>query len=256
MSAVARSVTAVPVRQVWECMGTVFSVDVRDGGVDRSVLADVVAFSHWVDDTFSPYRSNSVVSRIARGALTQSSCDADVREVLDMCDALTLQTGGYFSATATGSYDPSGYVKGWAIKEISDRLQRAGSSSHCVNGGGDVQCIGEAAIGRPWRIGIAHPLQRDRYVRVVQGDGVLAVATSGGAERGAHIVDPTTGMRPSGLASVTLVGTDIAEVDAYATACVAMGVDCLDWLATRPELRAVLVRTDGTVVTTANWATS
>jgi thiamine biosynthesis lipoprotein len=256
MSNAARSVTALPIRRVWECMGTVFSVDVRDGGVDRAVIDDLVAWSHWADATFSTYRPDSVVSRIARGELSRSSCSADVLEVLDHCDALTLITGGYFTANPDGALDPSGYVKGWAISRISQRLQQAGSTSHCVNGGGDVQCIGEAAVGRPWRVGIAHPLQPDRYVRVVQGSGVLAVATSGGAERGAHIVDPHTGSRPTGLASLTLVGTDVAEVDAYATACIAMGANCLDWLAERPHLRAVLVRSDGDVLTTPNWATS
>lgn len=57
----------------------------------------------------------------------------------------------------------------------------------------------------------------------------LAVATSGTAERGAHILHPRTG-RPaaSGLLSITLVGRHLTDTDAYATAAFAMGPDALD----------------------------
>ena len=50
-----------------------------------------------------------------------------------------------------------------------------------------------------------------------------AVATSGTAERGAHIVNPRTGDTAVGLASVTVIGQSLAFADAYATAAFAMG---------------------------------
>ena len=68
-------------------------------------------------------------------------------------------------------------------------LTAAGSVNHCVNGGGDVQCAGSAAPGQPWRIGITDPLRPDEFAGVVAGID-LAVATSGRAERGAHISSP------------------------------------------------------------------
>jgi thiamine biosynthesis lipoprotein len=52
-----------------------------------------------------------------------------------------------------------------------------------------------------------------------------AVATSGTAERGAHIIDPHTGRPAAGLASLTVTGPSLALADAYATAAVAMGPD-------------------------------
>ena len=103
-------------------------------------------------------------------------------------------------------------------------LGEAGARNVCVHAGGDVCVRGERAPGRPWRVGIQHPWQRDRVAAVLCTRG-LAVATSGAYERGAHIVDPRTGRAPQGVASVTVLGPDLAIADAYATAAFAMGVE-------------------------------
>jgi thiamine biosynthesis lipoprotein len=57
---------------------------------------------------------------------------------------------------------------------------------------------GERAPGLPWRIGVQHPLVRDRVAAVLATPDDLAVATSGAYERGAHVVDPHTG-RPGAV---------------------------------------------------------
>lgn len=237
--------TAHPVRHVEHCMGTVFSVDVRSPGVAMSAIVDVVAWLHHVDATFSTYRPDSVISALGRGEIALRDCPAEVREVMQRCDDIAAETHGYFSARAGGDLDPSGYVKGWAIERASDILCAAGSVNHCVNGGGDVQCVGSAAPDRPWRVGIAHPLRVGELAAQVQGSGRFAVATSGSAERGAHITDPHAGRRPTALASVTVIGVDLADVDAYATAAFAMGNDAAAWLGSRDDLQALLIDPDG-----------
>ena len=78
----------------------------------------------------------------------------------------------------------------------------------------------------------------------------LAVATSGRYERGAHIVDPHTRRRPTGLLSVTVVGPDLATADAYATAAFAMGADGPAWLATVDGYDAMCVTAARTVLST------
>lgn len=246
MTAVA-SPTALASRRVWECMGTVFSVDVRGAGVDPTVLDEQVAFTHAVDARFSTYRPDSEISRLAANRMSPAECSPWLHEVLARCAELGADTGGYFDAYAGGSLDPSGYVKGWAIQRVSDALRSAGSSSHCVNGGGDVQCIGSAGPDEPWRVGIAHPLEPDRFVDVVAGAGALAVATSGTAERGHHVLDPHEPGAAPVWASVTVVGTQIHLVDAYATAACAMGEQAPHWLRSN-GFTAVLVRTDGEVL--------
>lgn len=239
-------------RRVERCMGTAFSFDVRPPGVAESAVDEAVRWLHQVDAVFSTYRSDSQISRIARGELGPKLAAPDVREVLARCRQLEEDTGGYFSAYAAGALDPSGYVKGWAIERASDILRAAGSGNHCVNGGGDVQCVGTAGAGQPWRIGIAHPHRRGDLVGVVAAAD-LAIATSGTAERGAHVLDPHTGRPPTGLASVTVTGPRLADADAYATAAFAMGAQALDWLDELPGHCGFVVAADGRSRATTGW---
>ena len=83
--------------------------------------------------------------------------------------------------------------------------------------------------GRPWRIGIRHPVQHDLVIGVVTGLD-LAVATSGTYEKGLHVLNPFTGSAADELVSVTVVGADILDADVYATAVLAMGARGLDFM--------------------------
>ncbi|MGI8879355.1 MAG: FAD:protein FMN transferase [Jatrophihabitans sp.] len=240
----------LPQRRTVRCMGTVFSIDVRAPGVDRAVVESAVRWLHWADDTFSTYKPSSQINRLARGEITIDACAPEIGDILQRCDELGTETGGYFSAWASGCLDPSGLVKGWAIERVSDILRAGGSANHCVNGGGDVQCAGSAAPGAPWRIGVAHPLKPDQLVGIASGHDI-AVATSGNAERGAHILDPHQPARPTDLASVTLIGQHLATVDAYATAAFAMGARAPAWINAVPDIQGLLVFADG-----AQWASA
>jgi thiamine biosynthesis lipoprotein len=228
-------------------MGTVFSFDVREPGVSADVLTDVIEWLHRMDDTFSTYRADSWISRLDRGEVRLVDGPDEVWHVLEACESFRRETGGYFDHYASGQLDPSGYVKGWAIETASDRLEAAGSRNHCVNGGGDVQCIGRPAADREWRVGISNPLHPQTTVATVSGER-LAVATSGTAERGLHIVDPSNGSPVQTWASVTVVGTELTSVDVWATAAFAAGPKAIEWLTAR-GLSAALVDHAGTVTT-------
>ncbi len=120
-----------------------------------------------------------------------------------LCDEARDRTGGWFDPrglpdprTGGPRYDPSGLVKGWAV-----RARRRGTSAAldgygwCVNAGGDV-LVHAPADQPPWRVGIEDPERPGpdhcRCSPAARG----AVATSGTAHRGAHIIDPHTG-RPA-----------------------------------------------------------
>ncbi|WP_372495671.1 FAD:protein FMN transferase [Kitasatospora humi] len=136
------------------------------------------------------------------------------------------------------------------------RTAAAGTTDHTVTGGGDVQARGQAAPGRPmgvppaqgWgRVGVADPQRPDHLVAVLSAEGDFAVATSGTAERGAHIIDPRTGRPATELLSLNVIGTDLARTDAYATAAFAMGPRrALPWLTALPGHEALAVLPDGT----------
>lgn len=215
-------------------MGTAISVDVRQPGVGDRGLDAVFAWFRRVDEVYSTYKEDSQISRLGRGEILLDGCDPDVADVLARCDDVRRASGGAFDAWATGVLDPSGLVKGWSVEQASALLLERGGVNHCINAGGDIKVRGEAEVGRPWRLGIAHPFQRDALTVVVEGRD-LAVATSGMSERGPHVVDPRSGRPAVDLASVTVVGDDLTLADGYATAAVAKGLDAPDWLATLAE---------------------
>jgi thiamine biosynthesis lipoprotein len=76
-----------------------------------------------------------------------------------------------------------------------------------------------------------------------------AVATSGLAHRGAHLVDARTGEVPDGIASVTVIGPDLTTADIDATAAYALGREALAWLTSRPGQAGLVVWDDGSSAT-------
>lgn len=233
-------------RRVEYVMGTAVSFDVRDleGAAADEALHDVVAWLHFVDNTFSTYKPESQVSRLARGELRRSDCSPEVRFVLDACERLKTETDGYFDARANGTLDPSGFVKGWSVEVASSMLLEHGCASHCINAGGDVRVRGVPQEQQVWTIGIVHPLDPKALTTLV-GVGDAGVATSGTAERGAHVFDPHRHAPANGLLSVTIVGPELAYTDAYATAAVAMGRRAPDWLITLPDRESYVIDTGG-----------
>lgn len=233
-------------------MGTVFSFDVRiaadcDRGRLRAGLVAAVASLHRADEVFSTYRRDSEVSRLARGEITLADCGAEVTEVFRHCESEERLSDGWFTARYAGGLDPTGLVKGWAVERAVRMLASSGAAAVCLGGGGDIQLH-----GGPWRIGISDPLCPGALAAVVETEGNLAVATSGPAERGCHIVDPHTGAPPAeGLASLTVVAPGLTQADARATAAYAMGGRARAWLERLPDTEGFAVTTGG-----GTWQTS
>ena len=196
------------------------------------------------------------ISRLRRGELRLAEADSDLATVLDLCAEAQTATRGHFSAIHQGQIDPTGLVKGWAIERASLILRRHGSRNHAVNGGGDMQLAGQAAPGRPWRVGISDPRDHNQVVTIVAGSD-LAVATSGTSERGNHIMDPFTG-RPTKtrLCSATVVGPSLTRADAYATAAFVMGQAAIRWAEATPDYEVLLIGPDGVVSQSADWPRS
>ncbi len=235
-------------------MGTVVSIDVRDPDLPAEAVEDAIAYLHDIDRRFSPYRSDSEVSRLGSGELALDDASRDVRWIMGLCDELERLTDGYFDARrfrADGMRDPTGVVKGWAIEEAALDLVDAGARNFVVNCGGDIVARGgpEPESAAPWRIGIRHPRQADKVAGVVEVRD-LAVATSGTYERGEHVIDPHTGAPATELVSLTVVGPSLTYADAYATAAFAMGGRGPAWLAARGGYEGFAITADDTTLAT------
>lgn len=242
-------------------MGTVVTLDVRGPGPKpgfESAVADATERLHRIDARLSTWIPDSWASRLLTGAVALDDCPSQVRAVVALAEDVEAATDGYFTprwrADAPGP-DPTGLVKGWAAQRASDVLVAHGFEDHAVNAAGDVVLSGlpvpeEPADAQMWRIGISDPARAGTLLGVVElpaGPWRWAVATSGTAERGRHVVDPHTGTFPGMVASATVVArvdAPLAEAGAWtdgcATALVAAGGGAAALLADLPVHGLVL----------------
>lgn len=241
---------------VEQIMGLPISVHVRgpqaaEPEVHQAVAAAFAALR--ADDAqFSSYRHDSAVSRIRRGELALAEASPRMREVVALCEEASARTDGAFSAwlpqDGATVFDPTGLVKGWAVQHALDRLVAdladLGPHDVLVSAGGDV-IVDCARTDTPdWSIAVEDPADRSQMLTsfpMRRG----AVATSGTAARGEHVLDPRTGAAATALLSATVVGPTLTWADVYATAVLASGGD-VPWFGSLLEDHtALLVRVDG-----------
>jgi FAD:protein FMN transferase len=244
------SIAAAPrtTRHVDHAMGMPISLALRGAHTDddaaHGAWAEAMAALHDVDRVFSTYRADSFVSRLDRGELGLDDCPPEVAEVLALGELARLQSHGAFDVRRGGRLDPSGVVKGWAVERAARPLRALPDTDVCLSAGGDLVCHVAGPASPDWRIGIEDPHDPTRVVAVVpvrRG----AVATSGLAHRGGHVVDARTGDVPDAISSVTVVHDDLTWADIDATAAFALGRDATRWLRTRPRRRGLVVWADG-----------
>ena len=220
--------------EVW---GTILFIDATssklntvriDGAVEK-----VREFVFKVDQEFSTYKLDSMVSKLRRGEIGIDECSAHVVEVWNACAVASELTNGAFNPwSVPGGFDPSGYVKGWAADKCAEILVKAGCENVQVNAAGDLTLRGghieKSGEVEPWSIGVSNPDNKLEVLKIFKiTDG--AIATSGESERGAHIHDPFTGTIAIGAKSATVVGPDGGLVDALATALMVSGDEGADW---------------------------
>jgi thiamine biosynthesis lipoprotein len=244
-------------RRVVQVMGLPVTLALRgrhrgDPAADR-VWQQVVLSLQEADRVFSTYRADSEVSRINRGELALDDASDLVHAVLALAVEARQVSGGAFDvwrpdADGVPRLDPSGVVKGWAVDRAAAHLSQLEGTDSCLSAGGDMACRTVVPGAAPWRIGIEDPHDPRRLVAVLPVTNG-AVATSGTAHRGAHLVDARTGQPARGVASVTVVTASLTWADIDATAAFAHGPDAAGWLRGRPDRTGLVVRADGTTET-------
>ena len=249
-------------RHVDHVMGMPISLALRGRHADddrgRAAWAATMAVLRDVDRVFSTFREDSYVSRLGRGELALEDCPPEVAEVIALGERAHAGSAGAFSVRRPGVdgglvFDPSGVVKGWAAERAAAHLAELPETDFCLSAGGDLVCRTVDPAGRPWRIGIEDPRDPRRLIAVVPVH-TGAVATSGSAHRGQHVVDARTGRPPSGISSVTVVADSLTAADIDATAAYAQGPGAAFWLRGRPGRTGLVVWSDGSTATVGDGA--
>ncbi len=130
----------------------------------------------------------------------------------------------------------SAIAKGYGVDVVAAFLKDKGINNMMVEIGGEVYCHGRNENGKMWKIGIDNPnreVEGEALQAVVELDN-RALATSGNhrnyyeidGKKYSHTINPRTGypVRHS-LLSASIFAKDCMTADAYATACMVMGID-------------------------------
>ncbi len=134
--------------------------------------------------------------------------------------------------------DFGGVVKEYAADAAAVIAGKAGIRHGLVNLGGDIRIVGPQPDGRPWAVGIVHPLKTDSAIATVSlTEGALT--TSGGYERFiqiggkrySHLIDPRTGWPVEGLLSVSVAAAQAIVAGSIASIALLQRPDAgLAWL--------------------------
>ena len=230
-------------------MGMPIVVDVRDVD-DAAALEPLFDWFRRVDRTFSTYIADSEISRLNRGELALEDAHPDVRG----CSRAARSCASRRTATSTRAprrdgLDPSGLVKGWSVDRAARSLDEPVAELR------DQRRRRHAAPGRRppepcWRVGIQHPLERDRSPpssrRRPRRRDLRRLRARRARPRPAH--PPAA----AGVLSVTITGPDLATADAYATAAFAMG-EGPAWTARLRGYEAMTLLEDDTVMYTGGF---
>ena len=242
-------------RQLIEVMGTVITVDLfncSDAAGADAAISRARTLLQDVDRVFSTYKESSPISRLRRGEISLGETPPQVADVLERCKEAKRITAGWFDPWAMpGGVDPTGYVKGWAAQLALEELRGLELIGAIVNAAGDIATFGGPAPGVAFRTGIVRPDDAQRIAAVVEVHAGLA--TSGEAERGAHLYNPFARSYATAVPSASVAGPDLGVCDALATALSVGGHDVMVMIDELEDYEAMTIAADGSMRATAGF---
>ncbi len=147
--------------------------------------------------------------------------------------------------------------KGYAADKVKELLIKKGITSGVINASGDLTAWGTRSDGKPWKVGISNPNDRDKTIAWLPIDHA-SVATSGDYEqyfeiegvRYSHSINPKTGKPVRGIKSVTVVSPSAELSDAMATAVTIMGVAVgMHFIEQLPHIHCLIVTDQNKIFT-------
>lgn len=144
--------------------------------------------------------------------------------------------------------DFNAIAQGYAVDVLANFIRQKGYTNFYVELGGEVYVSGLNRENEKWKIGIDLPTNtsKERVISEVLSVSNEAIATSGNyrkfyeykGKKYAHTIDPKTGLQVvHNLLSATVIATDCATADGFATAFIVMGKNkTIDFLEQNSDL--------------------
>lgn len=143
--------------------------------------------------------------------------------------------------------DLSTVGEGYAADHLARLMEQEGISRYLVSVGGALVSRGMNGEGKPWRVAIQKPTDRENAVQAIVDINGHGISTSGSyrnyyeldGKRISHVIDPQTGQPISHkLVSVTVIAPTALEADGWDTGLMVLG----------PEKAQQVVREQGLAV--------
>ena len=148
--------------------------------------------------------------------------------------------------------DFNSIAKGFGIDVVARFLEGNSIQSYLIEIGGEIRTKGLKKENKPWVVKLVDPINTDAGFKKINLSN-RSMATSGNyrkfritdsGKKYVHTINPITGLaKESNMLSASVIASlDCADVDAYATAFMAMGLEkTKSFLKYNPQLKVVLL---------------
>lgn len=228
-------------------------IEIVDPMVTEKVFAEIFNYFTYIDNTFSPFKKTSELTKINQGLLQKNDWSQDMKIVFKLCKQTSAETLGFFNVEKNREFDPLGLVKGWAINNAANILKAKGFENYYVEAGGDIQVAGINRENKLWRIGIQNPFNLKQNIKIVVLNN-QGIATSGSYLRGQHIRNPFLPKKEiNDIVSLTVIGPNIYEADRFATAAFAMGKKGINFIENLKGFEGYMIDNKGMATFTSHF---
>lgn len=182
----------------------------------------------------------------------QQQIDAAKRNIgLQHLKLLSTNEGEWLQKDLPEMYvDLSTLGEGYGVDQLVGLMARKGITNYLVSVGGAVSSRGVNGQGKPWRVAIQKPTDRENAVQAMVDLQGYGISTSGSyrnyfeqdGQRYSHVIDPTTG-RPINhrLVSATVIAPTALEADGWDTGLMVLGTEKALKLAEEKGLAVYLI---------------
>lgn len=206
----------------------------------ESLSEQLLAELNRIEREYSPFKKDSLVNQFRQGDFSLLEINKEFQEIYTIVTTAKTATNGAFDPYHHQEYDPTGFVKGWAIERcfnlfLKPLLEADWVDGVALNGGGDMQFASRPFTDHEWNIAIENPKQTKEILqKVSMKNGTIA--SSGYSKRGHHIIG-----NDSTLEQVSVFGEKLGFTDLWATALLSSDADNRSYLISHYNLSALLV---------------
>ena len=180
-----------------------------------------------------------------------------IKEIVGF-DKISLKSNKIVKQDPRTTLDCSAIAKGYGCDIVARLFRNKDIKNFMIEIGGEVVTSGISEKRIPWKIGVTKPtddsLSTNQELQTILNITDMAMATSGNyrnfyyknGKKYAHTIDPKTGYPVQhNILSATVLASDCATADAYATSFMVLGLDgAKKILEQHPELMAYFIYSD------------